>query len=204
MPGRLHGEARAGHRGDAVGPHAVAVQLHGVDDGHGGDARLGGRVVRLADVAVQPGARARVDDGPVGDRAGLGRRRASTSAACRVRLNVPFRCTRDHVVELLLAHGDEHPVAQDAGVVDHDVEVAEASRRPGRPSPWPRRRSSRCRCWPRPGRPAAVISSTTDCAAETSAPEPSTAPPRSLTTTLAPERGEEQGVLTADAPSRPR
>src|SRR5271165_1185382 len=37
--------------------------------------------------------------------------------------------------------------------------------------------------WP----PAAVISSTTDCAAETSAPEPSTAPPRSLTTTLAPK-----------------
>src|SRR3984957_165366 len=36
--------------------------------------------------------------------------------------------------------------------------------------------------WP----PAAVISSTTDCAAEMSAPEPSTAPPRSLTTTLAP------------------
>ena len=36
--------------------------------------------------------------------------------------------------------------------------------------------------WP----PAAVISSTTDWAAETSAPEPSTAPPRSLTTTLAP------------------
>ena len=34
--------------------------------------------------------------------------------------------------------------------------------------------------------PAAVISSATDCAADTSAPEPSTAPPRSLTTTLAP------------------
>ena len=36
--------------------------------------------------------------------------------------------------------------------------------------------------WP----PAATISSTTDCAAEMSEPDPSTAPPRSLTTTLAP------------------
>ena len=36
--------------------------------------------------------------------------------------------------------------------------------------------------WP----PAAVISSTTDWAAETSVPDPSTAPPRSLTTTFAP------------------
>ena len=34
--------------------------------------------------------------------------------------------------------------------------------------------------------PAAMISSTTDWAAETSVPEPSTAPPRSFTTTLAP------------------
>ena len=47
--------------------------------------------------------------------------------------------------------------------------------------------------------PAAVISSATAWAGPAEAPAPSRAPPRSLTTTLAPCCGEGQGVRPADA-----
>ena len=45
--------------------------------------------------------------------------------AWRATLKVPFRCTRDDRVPVLLAHVEDHAVAQDAGVVDDDVELAE-------------------------------------------------------------------------------
>ena len=62
--------------------------------------------------------------------------------------------------------------------------------------------------------PAALISSTTSCAAPASLPEPSTAPPRSLTTTSAPREASERAcclprpppapVMIATLPSKPR
>ena len=47
------------------------------------------------------------------------------AAAQRVGAKWPFQVHLDDRVPLLLGHVDEHPVAQDAGVVDEDVEVAE-------------------------------------------------------------------------------
>src|SRR5262249_59614998 len=47
---------------DAVGPHAVSRELEAGDDRHRGDACLRCAVVRLARLALEPGARNRVDD----------------------------------------------------------------------------------------------------------------------------------------------
>ena len=47
------------------------------------------------------------------------------AAAHREGAKCPRRCTRDDIVPLGLAHVDEHPVAEDPGVVDEDVQVAE-------------------------------------------------------------------------------
>ncbi len=81
----------------------------------------------------------------------------------------------------------------------NDVEVAEAldGGVDQASAPPPR---SRCRPrWRCASPPIPVISSTTCWAGLRSPPVPSTLPPRSLTTTLAPWRGQAQRVLAADA-----
>ena len=108
-----------------------------------------------------------------------------TSAACRVRLKVPFRCTaitssnscslmetsmRSRRIPALLTTTWRSPNVETAWSTIALAPSNELTL------------SVLATAWP----PAAVISSTTDWAAEMSAPEPSTAPPRSLTTTLAP------------------
>ena len=47
------------------------------------------------------------------------------SQAWRLMLNDALEVHADHRVPVLLAHVEDHPVAQDAGVVDDDVELAE-------------------------------------------------------------------------------
>ena len=47
------------------------------------------------------------------------------AAAKWVGPNVPFKCTRMTVVPLLFGHVHEHPIAQDARVVDDDIELTE-------------------------------------------------------------------------------
>ena len=46
-------------------------------------------------------------------------------AACFTTVNVPFRVDRDHVVPFLLRHVEDHPVPQDAGAGDNNVQLAE-------------------------------------------------------------------------------
>src|SRR6202167_3084913 len=114
-----------------------------------------------------------------------------TSAACRVRLKVPFRCTaitssnscslmdtsiRSRRMPALLTTTWRSPNAETAWSTIAFAPSNELTL------------SVLATAWP----PAAVISSTTDCAAEMSAPEPSTAPPRSLTTTLAPREANKR------------
>ena len=177
-------------RVSATGRHrvdrdAVAGQLEGGDDGEGRDAGLGRAVVGLAGVAVDARHRRGVDDAAVHLLAGLdllppvgGGPAGRAEGALEVDL--------DDGVPLLLGHVGQHPVPQDAGVVDHDVEVAEAldggvdealRALPGRDV---------VAVGHRPRRPWPSISSTTCWAGLRSPPLPSTLPPRSLTTTLAP------------------
>ena len=85
----------------------------------------------------------------------------------------------------VLGHVEAEPVTQDAGVVDDHVEPAEGLDRlvDQRRAPAQVEMSSvLAAAWP----PAATISSTTCWAGPLSAPLPSAAPPRSLTTTAAP------------------
>ena len=111
---------------------------------------------------------------------------------------MPFQVHGDHRVPLGLVHVDEHPVAEDPGVVDEDVELAEpldrvldeptgalevgdvlaVGDRLARRAPRSRRR--------RRGQGIA------------SAPSPSSDAPRSLTTMLAPSLRERERVLAAD------
>ena len=118
-----HARQRRGR--DGVDGDAVAAQLARGDDGEGGDAGLGRAVVGLADVAVDARRGAGVDDAaldrpadllalvaPVGRGVARGRERA-------------LQVHLDHGIPLALVHVGEHAVAQDAGVVDEDVEPAE-------------------------------------------------------------------------------
>src|SRR5205823_10657837 len=69
---RLADHARETTGPDAVGANAVASQLEAGDDRHGRDPGLGRAVVRLAGLALEAGARDRVDDGRAGLAALLG------------------------------------------------------------------------------------------------------------------------------------
>ena len=123
-PGVAKREACPRRRGDAVALHPVAGQLLGADLAEGGDPGLGRAVVGLPRVGEQPRRRRRVHEVARLRDAGLvllppvGRRPAG-------RGEVALEVDVDDGVPLLLGHVDDDSIAQDAGVVDEDVEVAE-------------------------------------------------------------------------------
>ena len=201
QPGAGHRQAGAGRRGDAVAPHVVAGQFLRRDLGERGDARLGGAVVRLPRVGHQPRRRRGVDDPTRPPAVGFVLGAPERGGEPR-RREVTLEVHADDVVPLVLGHVDDQPVAQDAGVVDEDVEVRRG-RRPWTP-PGTRRRptSTRRRRWPTPVPPCSSISATTAAAAPGSAfavdVDPSSAAPTSFTTTVAPSAARRRAY------SRPR
>ena len=80
--------------------------------------RLGGAVVRLSEVAAQPGAGDDVDDAAV---AVLAHDRQRVPAAVEAAVEVDLQ----HGVEILGRHVDELLVAQDPGVVHQDIAAPE-------------------------------------------------------------------------------
>ncbi len=118
------GHPRAGARRQAVDGHAVAGELLRGDHRQAGDARLGGAVVALADVAEQARRARRVDD-PAADRLARLGAVAPVGGGVVQRTERALEVDVDDRVPLLLGHVDDHPVAQDPGVVDEDVELAE-------------------------------------------------------------------------------
>ena len=102
----------------------VAGQLLGQDLAERGDARLGRAVVALPGVGEQARRARRVDDVARLGPAVLGLL-APVGGGPPARGEVALQVDAHDVVPLGLGHVDEHAVAQDAGVVDEDVEVAE-------------------------------------------------------------------------------
>ena len=92
--------------------------------------------------------------------------------------------------------------ADDAGVVDQDVDAPELLDRARRRAPARRRRSATSLVSAIATPPAATISAATVDAGPASAPTPCIEPPRSLTTTRAPRVGEQAGVGAADPAAR--
>ncbi len=121
---RLLGHARARVRREAVDGDAVALELLRDDDREAGDARLRGAVVRLADVAEDARRARGADDAPAHVLARL-RLLAPVRGGVLRRREVALEVDGDDGVPLLLGHVHEHPVAEDPGVVDEDVEAAE-------------------------------------------------------------------------------
>lgn len=123
------GHTGAGARADGVGRHPVLREGQGGRGRQAHDAALGRGVVRLAGRAAEEGLGGGVDD-PAVDRAARGLRPLAPVHGREVRgVEVALEVDPDHRVPLLLRHGEDHPVAQDARVVDQDVELAEAAHR---------------------------------------------------------------------------
>jgi len=175
-PEEVLGHAGAGTGRNGVHGHAVALELSGEHPGHRGDARLGGRVVGLAGVAVEAGFRRRVDDAPSYVLAALGLGAPVDRREVR-RREVALQVHSDHVVPVGLFHVERHLVPQDAGVVHQNVE------RPYPSTAWsttlfapPHELMSSLLTAAVP--PAAVIVSTTSWAGVRSSPSPCSDPPR--------------------------
>src|SRR5207244_12403550 len=101
-------EASPGAGGDGVAGDAVTAEMAGESAGEAGDGRLGGAVVGLAGVAPEAGLRAEVDDAAV----------ALLSHEDGGRLDrgeVALEVHGHDLVPLLLAHVEDHAVAEDAG-----------------------------------------------------------------------------------------
>src|SRR5207237_3761031 len=81
------------------------------------DRRLGGAVVRLAGIPEEAAARAEGDDPPVATLAHVGARVPDAVEGA-------LQMDGDDRVPLLLAHVEDHPVAEDAGAGDERVEPA--------------------------------------------------------------------------------
>jgi hypothetical protein len=92
----------------------------------------------------------------------------------------------DDGVEVLFAHVEDHAVAQDAGVVDDDVELAEIIERALDDAFGGLEIADALEARDRLAAEAERISLITSSAGERDWPVPSKWPPRSLTTTLAP------------------
>ena len=130
---RLTLEEPLGHPGGAGGGHGidgdpVLAQLHRPHEGHTHDGRLGRAVIGLAEVAPQAGRRRHVDDPAV---ARLLHVRGGVASHVERALLVDGH----HRVEVGLVHLEERPVADDAGVVDHDVDAPEGVHRGGDDAP---------------------------------------------------------------------
>ena len=120
-PGHLGGRDRH----DRVDGDVRARQLQRPGTGHGDDAGLGGRVVGLPEVAALPGGRGDQDQPAAG---------ALLAHADRGSTGAGERAAQVHVddgVEVVVGHLPQHPVAQDAGVGDQDVEPPERVDRRG-------------------------------------------------------------------------
>lgn len=117
----------AGARADGVGRHPVLREREGGGGGEADDPALGRRVVRLPGRAAEEGLGGGVDD-PAVDRSA---RRLGPLPPVHGRevggVEVALEVDPDHRVPLLLRHREDHPVAQDARVVDQDVELAEGA-----------------------------------------------------------------------------
>ena len=123
--GRGQGQPGAGDRRDRVDPHAVALELLGRDQRHRGDAGLGGAVVGLPGVGQRaPDAEAVLIDRGIGLLAGLGLVFQYVGGVAQHR-EVPLRCTAMTASHCDSVERGDEAVAQDAGVVDHHVEPAE-------------------------------------------------------------------------------
>ncbi len=155
LAGLVRAEHLGGHRGagagaDRVGGHAHPAEPARRGQGERGDAALGRGVVGLAGRPAQERLRGGVDDPPVDRSAGLLRPRAPVRRGVAREQEVAAQVHLEHQVPLLVAQVEQHPVAGDAGVVDHDVELAELRRAPSRAS---RRRSTAPPRRPRRRRP---------------------------------------------------
>ncbi len=151
-------------------------------------------VVRLIGQAEEAGARRREHEASVVLVAHDAERRLT-------HVERPEEVRAEHPHQLLVSHLHERLVAQDAGVVHHDVETPElAERRVSTISPRHRRGRRPTRTRGPPVLPRTVISSTTASAALVGErPVPSTAPPRSFTTTDAPRRPNSTACAQAEA-----
>src|SRR5690606_4532571 len=109
---------------DAVDGDAELVELQAEGLGEPGDARLGGGVVGLTEVAHQPGAGGGVDHATGEGLAALG---ALTPVAGGVVAGGPGSLDVDPQdrVEVAFAHVPDGAVSHDAGVVHEHVELAE-------------------------------------------------------------------------------
>ena len=159
---------------------------------------LGRAVVGLADVPEDARRARRVDHAAAHLLAGL-RALAPVRARVAERREVALEVHRDDGVPLLLGHVHEHPVAEDPGVVDEDVEAAVAVDRAAAPSARPRRSRRRRRSSRPPGRRRRRSRSRPPGRGTRPAPSPASEPPRSLTTTLRSRAREGERVLAADA-----
>ena len=196
--GQVFGHARLGDGRDRVDRDAVLLQLDRHRARQAVDARLGRRVVGLAEVAEHAAHARRVDDAPAA---------ALRDDLLREDLRAEERALevhRDDGVPHGLVHLEEALVAEDAGVVDEDVDAAEGvdggldeGRR--RPRPTRRCRGRRRPCRPRCGSPRRPCSA----ALRVGPGDPSRAPPRSLTTTFAPSRAKRRACARPMPPPAP-
>ena len=106
-----------GAGGDGVGGDAVAAHIPSHHAGEAGNAVLGRPVIGLAGVAVQPGGRTEGDDPP-------GTLLPEEDAGVLDDGKGALEVHRYDVVPLLLAHVENHPVAEDAGAGYHCVQLA--------------------------------------------------------------------------------
>ena len=127
----LRGHRGAGARADRVGADADLGQPARGRQGERGDAGLGGGVVGLAGRAAEERLGRGVDDPAVDRRVGLLRARAPVRRRVAREQEVAAQVHPDHVVPLLVGEVEQHPVAGHPGVVDDDVERAEALDRGG-------------------------------------------------------------------------
>ncbi len=123
-PGRGERQAGAGAGSDAVADHVVAGQFLRRDLAEGGDAGLGGAVVRLSGIGEEAGGARRVDHVAALATTGLVLL-APVGGGPPAGGEVTLEVHGDDRVPFGLGHVDEHPVTQDAGIVHQDVEIAE-------------------------------------------------------------------------------
>lgn len=119
------GHPGAGAWADGVRGHAVLGEGEGRGGGQADDSAFRGRVVGLSRRAREVGLGRGVHDPPVHRCAARLGPLAPVPGREVGRVEVTLEVDPDHRVPLTLRHGEDHAVAQDARVVDEDVEPAE-------------------------------------------------------------------------------